>query len=71
MVWTVGSDRRTVVRANTGMMYDQALLASYEQALINDGTNARAAAIFQPTTPGAPALPERAVRPAPAPRRTR
>ncbi len=57
VVWTVGSDRRTVVRANTGIMYDQALLASYEQALINDGTNARAAASFQPTTPGAPAFP--------------
>ena len=57
VVWTVGEDRRTVVRANTGMMYDQALLASYEQSLINDGTNARAAATFQPATPGAPAFP--------------
>ena len=57
VVWTVGSDRRTVVRANTGIMYDQALLASYEQALINDGTNARAAATYQPTTAGAPAFP--------------
>jgi len=57
VVWTAGSDRRTVVRFNTGMMYDQALLASYEQALINDGTNARAAATFQPATPGAPAFP--------------
>jgi hypothetical protein len=57
VVWTAGSDRRTVVRANTGLMYDQALLASYEQALINDGTNARAAATFQPATPGAPAFP--------------
>jgi hypothetical protein len=46
-----------VVRANTGLMYDQALLASYEQALITDGTNARASAVFQPTTPGAPAFP--------------
>jgi len=57
VVWTLGDDRRTVVRANTGLMYDQALLASYEQALIADGTNARAAATFQPTTPGAPAFP--------------
>jgi hypothetical protein len=57
VVWTVGDDRRTVVRANTGLMYDQALLASYEQALINDGTNTRAAATFQPLTPGAPAFP--------------
>ncbi len=57
VVWTVGSDRRTVVRANTGIMYDQALLASYEQSLINDGTNQRAAASFQPTQVGAPAYP--------------
>ena len=57
VVWTVGNDRRTVVRANTGMMYDQALLASYEQSLINDGTNLRAAASFQPTQTGAPAFP--------------
>lgn len=57
VVWTVGSDRRTVVRANTGIMYDQALLASYEQALINDGTNARAGATFQPANAGAPAFP--------------
>jgi hypothetical protein len=57
VVWTVGDDRRTVVRANTGIMYDQPLLAMYEQALTADGTNRRAAATFQPTTPGAPAFP--------------
>ena len=57
VVWSLGEDHRTVVRANTGIMFDQALLASYELALINDGTNARASAIFQPTTPGAPAFP--------------
>ena len=57
VVWTLGDDRRTVVRANSGLMYDQPLLAMYEQALTADGTNARAAARFQPTTPGAPAFP--------------
>jgi len=57
IVWSLGRDRRTVVRANTGLMYDQPLLAMYEQSLINDGTNRRAAATFQPTTPGAPAFP--------------
>jgi hypothetical protein len=56
-VWTVGGDRRTVVRANTGLMYDQPLLGMYEQAITADGTNRRAAASFQPTTPGAPAFP--------------
>jgi hypothetical protein len=38
-------------------MYDQPLLAMYEQALTADGTNRRAAASFQPTTSGAPAFP--------------
>lgn len=57
VVWTVGRDGRSVVRANTGLMYDQALLAMYEQTLQNDGTNRRAAASFSPTTPGAPAFP--------------
>ncbi|MDP1568437.1 MAG: TonB-dependent receptor [Vicinamibacterales bacterium] len=57
VVWTVGRDGRSVVRANTGLMYDQALLAIYEQTLQNDGTNRRAAASFSPTTAGAPAFP--------------
>lgn len=57
VVYTLGEERRSVVRANTGIMYDQALLAMYEQSLINDGTNRRAAATFQPQTAGAPAFP--------------
>jgi hypothetical protein len=57
LVWALGADRRSVLRANSGVMYDQPILAMYEQSLINDGTNFRAAATFQPTTPGAPAFP--------------
>ena len=49
--------RRSVVRVNTGLMYDQTLNAIYEQALQNDGTNARASATFTPTQAGAPAFP--------------
>jgi hypothetical protein len=56
-VWTLGERRRTVLRANTGLMYDQTLNAIYEQALQNDGTNARASATFTPTQVGAPAFP--------------
>ena len=56
-VWTLGESRRTVLRANTGLMYDQTLNAIYEQALQNDGTNARASASFTPTQAGAPAFP--------------
>ena len=58
LAWTVGSDRKTVVRANTGMMYDQTLNAIYEQSLQNDGTNARASAAFTPTQVGAPVFPQ-------------
>jgi hypothetical protein len=57
VVWTLGTDQRSVLRANTGVMYDQAILAMYEQSLINDGTSRRASATFLPTTAGAPAFP--------------
>ncbi|MEO7156543.1 MAG: TonB-dependent receptor, partial [Vicinamibacterales bacterium] len=56
-VWTVGEGRRTVIRANSGIMYDQTLNAIYEQALQNDGTNARASATFTPNQAGAPQFP--------------
>jgi hypothetical protein len=56
-VWSLGRDKRSVVRVNTGLMYDQTLNAIYEQALQNDGTNARASATFTPTQTGAPAFP--------------
>ncbi len=56
-VWSLGNERRSVLRANTGIMYDQTLNAIYEQALQNDGTNARASANFTPTQIGAPAYP--------------
>ena len=57
-VWSLGEQRRSVLRANTGIMYDQTLNAIYEQALQNDGTNSRASANFTPTQIGAPAYPE-------------
>ncbi len=57
LAWTFGPGRRSVLRANSGLMYDQALLAVYEQALQNDGTNKRASATFSPTQAGAPAFP--------------
>jgi hypothetical protein len=56
-VWTLGESRRSVVRFNTGLMYDQTINAIYEQALQNDGTNARASATLTPTQAGAPAFP--------------
>jgi hypothetical protein len=56
-VWSLGEQRRSVIRANTGIMYDQAINAVYEQALQLDGTNARASANFTPTQIGAPSFP--------------
>ena len=56
-VWTIGDSKKTVLRANTGLMYDQTINAIYEQALQNDGTNARASSTFTPTQTGAPAFP--------------
>ena len=56
-VWTLGDDRRTVLRGNTGLMYDQPINAIYEQALVSDGTTIRGSATLQPMQPGAPAFP--------------
>jgi hypothetical protein len=56
-VWTLGERKRSVLRFNTGLMYDQTINAVYEQALANDGTNARASATFTPLQAGAPAFP--------------
>jgi Carboxypeptidase regulatory-like domain/TonB dependent receptor len=56
-VWSLGEQRRSVIRANTGIMYDQAINAVYEQALQLDGTNTRASANFTPTQIGAPGFP--------------
>ncbi len=57
LVWTLGADRKTVLRANSGLMYDQPINAVYEQALLNDGTTTRGSASFVPSQAGAPAFP--------------
>jgi hypothetical protein len=56
-VWALGADRRTVLRGNSGVMYDQPINAIYEQAIVNDGTPARASFSLQATQAGAPAFP--------------
>jgi hypothetical protein len=56
-VWTIGEDHRTVLRGNTGLMYDQPINAIYEQAIVSDGTTTRGSATLQPTQAGAPAFP--------------
>jgi len=57
IVYAPGTNGLTVIRANSGLMYDQPINAMYEQAIVNDGTAFRASGTFQPTQPGAPAFP--------------
>ena len=46
-----------MLRGNSGLMYDQPINAIYEQAIVNDGTPARASFSLQATQAGAPAFP--------------
>ena len=50
-------DKRTVVRASTGVMYDQPLLGAYEQAFQQSGSPSAPTYTLNGTTPGAPAFP--------------
>ena len=56
-VWTLTEDNRTVLRGNSGLMYDQPINAIYEQAIVSDGTTRRGSANFTPTQAGAPVFP--------------
>ncbi|HEY2153661.1 MAG TPA: TonB-dependent receptor [Vicinamibacterales bacterium] len=55
LAWTL--DEKTVVRASTGIMYDQPILGGYEQALQLSGSPKAPAYTFGPTAVGAPAFP--------------
>jgi hypothetical protein len=56
VAWSV--DAQTVLRASTGVMYDQAILGGYEQAISLSGAPSRARPYtFTPTQVGAPAFP--------------
>ncbi|HEY7285943.1 MAG TPA: carboxypeptidase regulatory-like domain-containing protein [Vicinamibacterales bacterium] len=55
VAWSL--DDKTVVRASTGILYDQPILGGYEQALQLSGSPKAPAYTFQPTTAGAPAFP--------------
>lgn len=48
---------KTVVRVSTGVMYDQPLLASYENAIQQTGVPARVTVQLSPTSASAPAFP--------------
>jgi hypothetical protein len=55
VAWSLND--KTVVRASTGIMYDQPILGGYEQALQLSGSPKAPAYTFTPTTAGAPAFP--------------
>jgi hypothetical protein len=57
LAWTPFADKRNVVRASSGIMYDQPLLAAYELAFQNSGQPSRFQVTVNPTSAGAPAFP--------------
>ena len=54
--WTLSRDKKTVLRASTGLMYDQPLLGAYENAVQQTGSRSVTVSLT-PTSPGAPAFP--------------
>ena len=57
VAWTLGEKKDQVVRASTGIMYDQPLLAVYENAIQQNGLPARTTYSVAATGIGAPAFP--------------
>jgi len=55
VAWSI--DEKTVMRASTGLMYDQPILGGYEQALQLSGSPKAPAYTFTPASAGAPAFP--------------
>jgi hypothetical protein len=53
--WSI--DQKTVLRASTGIMYDQPILGGYEQALQLSGSPTAPVYTFSGSTAGAPAFP--------------
>lgn len=57
VAWTIGERKDQVIRASTGLMHDQPLLAIYEQSLEQNGLPERTTVTLTPTTTGAPPFP--------------
>jgi Carboxypeptidase regulatory-like domain/TonB dependent receptor-like, beta-barrel len=55
VAWAI--DAKSVLRASTGVMFDQPILGGYEQALQLSGSPRAPVYSFNGTTPGAPAFP--------------
>ena len=65
IAWTPFPDKRAVIRASTGIMYDQPLLAAYELAFQNNGSPSRFQVSLNPSSAGAPAFPNTLDNPPP------
>jgi hypothetical protein len=63
IAWTM--DDRSVVRASTGLMYDQPLLIAYENAIQYNGSPLSYSVSLGPTAVGAPAFPANLSSPPP------
>jgi hypothetical protein len=57
LAWTPFADKGTVIRASTGIMYDQPLLVAFENAFQNSGQPARVSVAVNPTSANAPDFP--------------
>ena len=57
LAWTLGEKKDQVIRASTGIMYDQPLLAVYENAIQQNGLPARTTYSVNAAGVGAPAFP--------------
>ena len=57
VAWTVGAKKDQVIRASTGVMYDQPLLATYDNAIQQNGLPARTTYSVNGSGTGAPAFP--------------
>jgi hypothetical protein len=56
--WTMGADKKSVLRGSTGVMYDQPLLAIIENAYANSGLAQRSQSVsLNPGSPNAPNFP--------------
>jgi len=57
VAYAFGTDKRQVLRASTGIMYDQMLLGAYETSIQNNGNPERVNVTLQGSAANAPAFP--------------
>ncbi len=57
LAYSFGADKRQVLRASSGIMYDQMLLGAYETAIQNSGNPSRINVTLAGTAANAPAFP--------------